>query len=282
MRDELVPDVEVYHWKRANMAKSASTLSVRVPLHWLVHANAAQCADVHRFIGRASATRHDWRRARYVNLYGEQIPEWAQTHDARLFWHAGPVGYFRARYGKGIHQLFDVGVHFNRCLDDSRNRNWTCTSSSAAGATAAIECADIRWGQISSFCELDFSVHNEKKFELQSLYPAPKQIRDTEERSLLNDKGDLIGQVKRRCEMGRRLIFCVSAHRENTVTNYIGLSFVSKWQHIKLSQNSTKSSTWAWPTRDCSYLSWTRVMPTWTTLFRNCPHVWPSRRIFAF
>ena len=78
------------------------------------------------------------------------------------------------------------------------------------------------------FCELDFSVHNEKKFELQSLYPAPKQIRDTEERSLLNDKGNLIGQVKRRCEMGRRLIFCVSAHRENTVTNYIGLSFVSK------------------------------------------------------
>lgn len=79
--------------------------------------------------------------------------------------------------------------------------------------------------QASSFIcfKARFEVHNDKKFELQSLYPAPKQVRDVEERSLLNNEGNLIGQVKRRCEMGRRLIFCVSAHKENTMINYLGI-----------------------------------------------------------
>jgi len=55
--------------------------------------------------------------------------------------------------------------------------------------------------------------YNSIKYELQSLYPAPKAVRDQEHRSLLTPEGRLIGGVQRRCREAKKLIFCISAHK---------------------------------------------------------------------
>ena len=65
--------------------------------------------------------------------------------------------------------------------------------------------------------------YNSIKYELQSLYPAPKAVRDQEHRSLLTPEGRLIGGVQRRCREAKKLIFCISAHKPVLESHFKGL-----------------------------------------------------------
>ena len=69
--------------------------------------------------------------------------------------------------------------------------------------------------------------YNAIKYELQSLYPAPKAVRDQEHRSLLTPEGRLIGGVQRRCREAKKLIFCISAHKPVLESHFKGSTIIN-------------------------------------------------------
>ena len=55
-----------------------------------------------------------------------------------------PVGYFRSRHGKRLHQFSYVGVHFNWRSDNCRKWHSTRESSSSTRTATAVKCAHSR------------------------------------------------------------------------------------------------------------------------------------------